>query len=190
MNKNKMLNSYQEIVESFGQQKYFGIVHSLETAEEGLESVFYVELKPRYPLNKDVQVAVLWKLQQIKDSCVSYPSKIGNELEEALRNNFQYIVDLWPPRILQPRDVSRIADIIFDCQNSINRNKKKKVWGSNHQVGYYVNSKRKGSTLPIDIINKLKSAKTGFVVCDDWNELMVVLEFKNVYSLFYWYTGA
>jgi len=52
--RDSMKESYQEIVESFSYQKYFGNVHVLETPDEGLCSFYYVELKPKFPENKDV----------------------------------------------------------------------------------------------------------------------------------------
>ena len=80
-----MKESYHEILESFTSHQYFGNVHCLETAIEGIESCYYIELKPRYPQNKDVQFATLWRLLQEHDSTLEFDRSSPEVLQEQLR---------------------------------------------------------------------------------------------------------
>ena len=185
-----MLNSYQEIIESFSSNKYYGITHALETPEEGLCTCYFVELIPIYPQNKDVQFATLWRLMEVQDSKEVYENIDGDELQENLRGYFQYILDEWNTRPITPKDKENAVKIFNECQNSIQRNTTKNGWGTERLSGYYVNGKYKAFNFPNEIKNKILKARDGFVVHDDWNELMMVIEEKNVYSLFYWYTNA
>ena len=110
-------------------------------------------------------------------------------MQERLRRSFQYIVDLWPPKTLENRDITKILERITECQSFIDR---KPTINSSYdrQVGYYLNNNRKGSKFPIEKIKQIESASEGFVVHNDWNQIMVFLEINNRYSLFYYFTGA
>ena len=187
--KSLMLDSYDEIVDSFGYQKYFGTVHMLQTAVEGNDALYYVELKPKYPSNKDVQVAVLWRYLETFDPTVIHPTDEQPELQELLRGSFQYIVDLWPPRPLEKRDIESVLKRIIECQSYVDQKPDAKS-SYDRQVGYYINNKRKGNIFPSDIVRTIELASAGYVVHDSWNQIMIFLEIGNRYSLFYYFTGA
>jgi len=185
-----MLESYQEIVESFTSHSYFGNAHALTTTEEGVESCYYVELKPKYPENKHVQFATLWRLLQQHDPYVEYPSSSPNELQESLRHSFQYIIDTWNPTSADKSHRERVMSEMEKCQYSIDKNPKAVDRGTNNVVGYYLNSKYKAEKYPINIIQILSKQKPSLVLYEEWNDFMVVYEMKNVYSMFYWSTSA
>jgi len=185
-----MLDSYQEIIESFTSYQYFGNAHALESAEEGVDSCYYIELKPKYPENKHVQFATLWRLLQQYDPYVEYSETNPNELQENLRREFQYILDLWNPT---PADISHRERVISEmekCQSSISRNPKAIDRGVNNVVGYYLNGRYKAEKYPINILQILSKQTPSFVVSEEWNDFMVVYDMKNVYSMFHWSTSA
>lgn len=185
-----MIEDYQEIVESFDSQEYYGNVHVLDTQDEGLCAFYYVELKPRFPKKKNVQFAVLWRLLELDDLMSIHGSKVGLRLQESLREEFQYVLDSWDPRIIEKKDISRARKIMLECQSSFPDEAVRKRWGGQRQVGYYLNNKFKGSTFPHDIFSRITKTESGLVVSDEWNDFTLILESQNVYSLFHWSTGA
>lgn|GEM_PF-6371169 len=185
-----IVEDYQEMVESFSSYEYFGNVHVLETPDEGLCSLYYIELKPKVPANKSVQFAVLWKLLETYECHYNYKNKSGNELQEALRQEFQFIIDSWEPRAIESEDIKRAKGIVLECQSSFPNSSIREGWGTGRQVGYYLNDKFKCSHFPKELINSILNAKSGYVLSDDWNDFMLLIENKNAYSLFYWSTGA
>lgn len=184
-----MLESYQEIVESFTSQQYFGNAHYLHSGQEGVDSCAYIELKPRYPENKDVQFATLWRLLELHDP--DQDSSAGSdELQEQLRVQFQYILDSWNPLPAERTHKERVKDEFEKCQNSITKNTKEKNVRADEIKGYYLNGKYRGDNFPTEVVRKFLNLTPSFVVSDEWNDFMVVYEFKNVQSMFYWSTSA
>lgn len=190
LTKSELLENYQDIVASFSDQRYFGNVHTLETADEGLCTFYYIELKTLLSNYKSTQFSVLWMLLELSECPDQYARMANADVQEALRVSFQYQIDNWEPRVLESADRSRMSTKLLECQSSVNENTNVNGWGTDRAVGYYLNNKYKGSSLPSAVTCKFLTAETGFVLTDEWNEYLAVIEIKNTYSIVFWATGA
>lgn len=190
ISKNDLHAKSEEISDLFDEKKYFGNVHSLETADEGLCSLFYIELKPPFPSSKELQFAFLWRLIEEYEYSDYYNEQLEREAQNNLFHTFQEFISEWNPRAITDKDQSRIRKTILECQSSFPDGSIRESWGNRRQVGYYKNNKFKGSQFPKEIENKILTSNSGMVVSDDWNGFMVLTESKNVLSMFYWFTGV
>jgi len=188
--KNSLLNSATEIRDSFAQNKYVGNVHALNTLSEFYCSVYYAELKPPLPEDRHVQLATLWKLVECLDSPESYKNKHGNELQESLTEGFNYITDSWNPRELTDKDKSRALSLITDCQDAVLKDSAVNRTSRTQRAGYCINGRFQGRIFSDQVIRTIERAQMGFVIYDDWNDFMFIIESNGVYSLFLWWTGA
>ncbi|MEE9337490.1 MAG: hypothetical protein V3U87_05375 [Methylococcaceae bacterium] len=189
--KSSLIENLHEIIHSFRQQKFFGKVHSLETPSEGSCSFYYIELKPPYPKTNALQFLTLWSLLELYESQEDYCGKSSGQKEEIMKEKFQYIIDSWQPRPLEEKDTLRAKEIILECQSCFEKGSHNKAWMTRRRVGYYVNNKFKDSIFPSDLIEKISNKKnTGISVHDDWNVFTILIESKNVLSMFYWITYA
>lgn len=188
--KDFILKNYEEIISLFSSKKYFANVHMLDTPSEGLCSCYYIELKPKYPNTKEEQFTILWEYLELNESPYTYKNKSSLERQEILRENFQFVLDSWNPRKLEEKDTIRARRILLECQSSFSNGATENSWCTNRQIGYYLNNKFKGSIFPHEIAERIQNSKTGLVIYDDWEILMLLLEHNNVYSLFYWFTSA
>jgi len=185
-----MISGNKELYEAFANPRFLGDVHSLETPDQGLNECYYVELKPKYPNNKEVQFAVLWRLLELHQSRTEYENLRGDVVQEKLRENFQYIANNWQPRELESKDTGRAASLLRQCQDSVTGESSSTGWRTNRPSGYYQNNVHKGGTFPLDISERITAATSGLVIVDEWNDFMFVFEHRSAYALFCWSTDA
>jgi len=191
INKTALNKNYEEIISSFGEEKYYGRVHSLETPCEGMCSFYYVELKPPYPKAPAVQFATLWKTLELHESQVNYPNENNAKRKKILENQFQCAIDGWNPRDINKTDGLRAKEIMHECQSTFLDGSIKKGWLKRRQVGYYLNNKFQGSVFSLELEKIISSTKnTGIVVYDDWDIFTILIEKKGVFSMFSWVTYA
>ncbi|WP_163834852.1 hypothetical protein [Spartinivicinus ruber] len=184
-----LIQASSDISDAFFEKKYFTTIHSLETGDEGMYSLFVVELKYPLPPSAEVQFALLWKsIEEYEFSEDYYEKMSSREKQDSLFSCFTEFLNGCDFRVTTDSDTERTNEIINECQSLVLENPEKMAWGKDHKVGYYKNGKFVSSRLPKELINKV--SLPGTVATDDWNDYMVIFESKRALSLFYWFTGA
>ena len=168
MNSASVQDAYSKIESELMNENFFATVYSLDSHDQGMGCVYFIELKQRYPNSSEVKLAVLWKWWQrqlAKEGLHGLPED-GND-GEYLFNIFKELVPTWKFREISNSDRARVQNIL-------------------NEMTEFIEDKK----MLNEVTNKINTFNNGLVLDDDWNEFTLISSENSNMRLFNWNTDA
>lgn len=173
------------------EDNHFADVYSLHTNDEGWASVYFIELKQRFPKSNIEKFVTLWKWHQ-KVMAKEGDYHIENDRLDSIEliSQFQFVEDNFNPKKYSIEHKNRIEEIFIQTKPLIINKSSCFEHTLIRYPGLYQNGRLIEGSKIDQIQSKLAKCDTGMVVVDEWNELTAFFPASSNMFMFHWSTGA